>query len=88
MIAAPEPAPLVERGCAPVYFVNRIAKITPVGGGNLMFAFYREDDGRREIEVKIVCSREDAKAMLRQTECSLSGCPVAQDGNDTPARLM
>lgn len=63
-----EPAPLVERGCAPVYFIGGVGRIDNLGGGNVMLTFYRPDSGRREIEVKIVCHRDDADRVIRQVD--------------------
>lgn len=81
-----EPAPLVERGCAPVYFVNGIGKITMLPGGNLMFVFYRLDDDRREVEVKLICSREECAVMTRQTDWLLHG--ASPETIDAPLLMM
>lgn len=81
-----EPAPLVERGCAPVYFINGIGKITLLPGGNLMFVFYRLDDDRREVEVKVICSREECAVMTRQTDWLLNG--VSPEAIEAPVLMM
>ena len=83
---ATEPAPLIERGCAPVYFVNGIAKITTLSGGNLLFTFYRIEDGHREVEIKLVCSRDDLATMIRQSSLAMAGGAVADE--EAPVAVM
>lgn len=47
-------------------------------GGNVMLTFYRTDESRREVEVKIVCAKCDLEIMLRAIDGGLQGVPVQE----------
>jgi hypothetical protein len=73
-----EVAPLLERGCAPVYFVNGIGQIRTMPGGNFMLTFFRHDRHSREVELKIVMAKCDLEIMLRAADGAVQGIPVIE----------
>ena len=79
MQVAKEMMPAVERGCAPVYFVNGLVRVDHLPGGNMMFTFYRHDAGRREIEVKLICAKVEVEPMRRQTDLAMAGFQVVEE---------
>lgn len=73
-----EAPPLIERGCAPVYFVNGIGNIRNMPGGNFLLTFYRLDRDCREVEVKVVVAKCDLEIMLRAADGAVQGIPVQE----------
>jgi len=70
---APE---LLERGCAPVYFVNGIGRIQNLPGGNFLITLFRTDQRFREVELKIVVAKCDLEIMLRAADGAVQGVQV------------
>jgi hypothetical protein len=73
-----EAPPLIENGCAPVYFVNGIGRIQNLPGGNFLLTFFRSDDRRRDVEVKFVVAKCDLELMLRVADGAIQGVPVTE----------
>lgn len=76
---AGEAPPLVERGCAPVIFVTGVGRVQELSGGNVQLTFCRLDDGRREVEVKLVCAKADAAVIVQLIGGALRGVPIAEE---------
>ncbi len=54
-----------ERSCAPVYFVSGILQVDHIGGGNLLFTFFRNQAAlnnsrvtEREVEFRMIAHRD------------------------------
>lgn len=75
--------PVVERGCAPVYFVKGFADIIDLGNGNILFSFFRPDTFGKEVEVKLICHTSDALVMMQQVDAKLAAIAERR-----PARVI
>lgn len=80
--------PVIEVSRSPIFFVNGIAQIDPIGDDCVEFTFFRNQYSlgsdrilQREVVCKLICHIEATKVMVRQTLSRLEGKAPSENGS-------